>query len=101
MRTLAAGTLYPPPAVFSGFEPVEIKPGGPAAQAAAEKRRIKERLDALRAAGVSVKQIVKTANGNITEDQVREILDCKRMPIAVYRVLDGALEILASAPPET
>ena len=96
-----SGNPLPPPAVFSGFEPVEIKPGGPAAQAAAEKRRIKERLDALRAAGVSVKQIVKTANGNITEDQVREILDCKKMPIAVYRVLDGALEILASAPPET
>ena len=86
--------LPPPPDAFSGFEPVEIKASGPAAQAAAEKRRIKERLDKLRTAGVSVRRIVKAANGNITEDQIREIIDCKKMPIAVYRVLDGALDTL-------
>lgn len=88
------GEPLPPPDAFRGFEPVEIKAGGPAAQAAAEKRRIKERLDTLRAAGVSVKRITKAANGNITEDQIREIIDCKRMPIAVYRVLDAALDTL-------
>ena len=89
----AAGLCETPDA-FSGFEPVEIKASGPAAQAAAEKRRIKERLDKLRTAGVSVRRIVKAANGNITEDQIREIIDCKKMPIAVYRVLDGALDTL-------
>ena len=85
------GDPLPPPDAFSGFEPVEIKASGPAAQAAAEKRRIKERLDRLRSAGVSVKRIVKAAGGCITEDQIREIIDCQKMPIAVYRVLDGAL----------
>lgn len=77
-----------------GFVPVEVKTGSPSAQAAAEKRRIKERLDRLRAAGVSVKRLVKTANGNITEEQIREILDCHKMPIAVYRVLDGVMNTL-------
>ena len=88
------GDPLPPPDAFSGFEPVEIKASGPAAQAAAEKRRIKERLDKLRVAGVSVRRIVKAANGNITEDQIRKIIDCEKMPIAVYRVLDGALDTL-------
>ena len=88
------GDPLPPPVAFSGFEPVEIKASGPAAQAAAEKRRIKERLDKLRVAGVSVRRIVKAANGNITEDQIRKIIDCEKMPIAVYRVLDGALDTL-------
>ncbi len=74
--------------------PVEVKTGSPSAQAAAEKRRIKERLDRLRVAGVSVRRIVKAANGNITEDQIREIIDCKKMPIAVYRVLDCTLDTL-------
>jgi len=82
------------PDALNGFDPVEIKHGGAAAQAAAEKRRIKERLDRLRNAGVSVKRIMKAANGNITEDQIREIIDCKKMPIAVYRMLDGALDTL-------
>lgn len=84
-----------------GFVPAEVKTGSPSAQAAAEKRRIKERLDGLRAAGVSVKRLVKAANGNITEEQIREILNCHKMPIAVYRVLDGVMETLAAAPPET
>ena len=88
------GDPLPPPDAFSGFEPVETKASGPAAQAAVEKRRIKERLDKLRTAGVSVRRIVKAANGNITDDQIREIIDCKKMPIAVYRVLDGALDTL-------
>lgn len=42
--------------------------------------------------GVTVRQIVKAGEGNITENQVREILDCHRVPIAVYRVLDAALD---------
>lgn len=90
----AEGSAPEPPAAFSGFEPVEVKSTGGAASAAAEKRRIKERLDRLRSAGVSVKRIVKAADGCITEDQIREIIDCKKMPIAVYRVLDGALNQL-------
>lgn len=88
------GDPLPPPDAFSGFKPVEIKPAGTAAQAAAEKRKIKERLDRLRNAGVSVKRIVKAAGGCITEDQIREIIDCKKLPIAVYRVLNGALDQL-------
>ena len=86
----------PPPTLpdaFSGFVPVEVKSTG-ASALAAEKRRIKDRLDRLRSAGVSVKRIVKAADGCITEDQIREIIDCQKMPIAVYRVLDGALNQL-------
>lgn len=81
------------PDAFSGFVPVEVKSTG-ASALAAEKRRIKDRLDRLRAAGVSVKWIVKAADDCITEDQIREIIDCQKMPIAVYRVLDGALNQL-------
>lgn len=89
----AAGLCEAPDAL-SGFVPAEVKPAGAAAQASAEKRKIKERLDKMRSAGVSVKRIVKAAGGCITEDQIREIIDCKKMPIAVYRVLNGALDQL-------
>ena len=70
-----------------------------AADAAAEKRRIRERLVQMRAAGLSTPAIIKAANGAITHDQIHDILDAVPVPIAVYRVLDGALETLAAAPP--
>ena len=94
------GDPLPPPDAFSGFEPVEIKVSGPAAQAAAEKRRIRDRLLQMRQNGVSTPQIIKGGNGCITEEQIRLIVDAKPVPIAVYRVLDGVLETLAAAPPE-
>ena len=72
-----------------------------AADAAAEKRRIRDRLLQMRQNGLSTPQIIKGGNGCITEEQIRKIIDCEKMPIAVYRVLDGALETLAAAPPET
>ena len=71
-----------------------------AADAAAEKRRIRDRLLQMRQNGVSTPQIIKGGNGCITEDQIRLIVDAKPVPIAVYRVLDGVLETLAAAPPE-
>lgn len=71
-----------------------------AAEAAAEKRRIRDRLLQMRQNGVSTPQIIKGGNGCITEEQIRLIVDAKPVPIAVYRVLDGVLETLAAAPPE-
>ena len=71
-----------------------------AADAAAEKRRIRDRLLQMRQNGVSTPQIIKGGNSCITEEQIRLIVDAKPVPIAVYRVLDGILETLAAAPPE-
>lgn len=71
-----------------------------AADAAAEKRRIRDRLLQMRQNGLSTPQIIKGGNGCITEEQIREIVDAKPVPIAVYRLLDGILESLAGAPPE-
>lgn len=53
----------------------------------------------LRALGVSTPQIIKAANGKLTHDQIHDILQAAAVPIAVYRVLDAALEMLAAAPP--
>ena len=73
------------------FEPVELKKSG-AAEAAAYKREVLARLQEIRSRGVTVPQIVKVAEGNITEDQVRAILEARRVPVAVYRVLSAALD---------
>lgn len=95
-KTVEDSEPLPPPEAFSGFEPVEIRSGGHrgAAEAAVEKRRIRERLTQARNAGLTLRQIVKAGNGNITEDQIREILDCHKVPIAVYRILDAALLVI-------
>jgi len=72
-----------------------------AANAAAEKRRIRERLMQMREAGLSTPQILKAGRGSITEEQVRAIINARPVPVAVFRVLDGVLETLAGAAPET
>ena len=54
----------------------------------------------MRAAGLSTPAIIKAANGAITHDQIHDILDTVPVPIAVYRVLDETLEVLAGAAPE-
>jgi hypothetical protein len=72
-----------------------------AANAAADKRRIRERLMQMREAGLSTPQILKAGNGCITEEQVRAIIAARPVPVAVFRVLDGVLETLAGAAPET
>lgn len=70
------------------------------ANAAKEKRRIRERLLSMREAGLSTPQIIKAADGNLTHEQIHAIIGAQPVPIAVYRVLDGALETLAGAAPE-
>lgn len=72
-----------------------------AANAAADKRRIRERLMQMREAGLSTPAIIKAANGNLTHDEIHAIIEAQPVPIAVYRVLDGVLETLAGAAPET
>ena len=74
-----------------GFEAVEVKRSG-AAEAAAYKREQFERLQRLRGEGVSTPEILKAAEGNISEDQLRGIMECRRVPVAVYRVLQAALD---------
>ena len=66
----------------------------PAAAAAEEKRRIRNRLMESRNS-IAVPDIVKIANGNILEEQIRDISECKPVPVAVYRILDAALDKLA------
>jgi len=72
-----------------------------AADAAADKRRIRDRLLQMRQNGLSTPALLRAAGGNITAAQVTDIIEAKSVPIAVYRLLDKVLEMLAAAPPET
>ena len=51
-----------------------------------------ERLRRMREDGLTVAKIVQASDGCITESSVMDILECKRVPIAVYRVLATALD---------
>ena len=44
--------------------------------------------------GVGVLDIVKISNGNIKEETIRDIIESKPVPVAVYRILDAALDKL-------
>lgn len=79
------------PEVPEGFVPITV-PESPAAKAAAEKRRVRERFMAARANGVTLGAIRKAANGGITEESLRDIIESKPVPVAVYRVLDKTLD---------
>ena len=80
-----------PPAVPDGGE-VSPVPESPAAKAAQEKRRIRERFMQARSNGVTLGAIRKAANGGITEESLRDIIESKPVPVEVYRVLDKALD---------
>ena len=56
------------------------------------KREQFERLQKFLREGVTMQRIVKAAEGNINEDQILGIRECKRVPVAVYRVLEAALD---------
>ncbi len=71
----------------------EEKKPSPAAAAAEEKRRIRNRLMESRSS-ITVPDIVKIANGNIQENQIRNIIETRPVPVAVYRILDAALDKL-------
>ena len=68
-----------------------------AAAAAKFKREQFERLQLFLRNGVTMKAIVKAAEGNITEDQILGIRECRRVPVAVYRVLQAALDRIEGA----
>ncbi|MDO4989328.1 MAG: hypothetical protein Q4E45_02370 [Eubacteriales bacterium] len=68
------------------------------ADAAAFKRMVRERMLRLRQGGVNTPMIIKTGNGNLTEGQVLDIIEAKKVPIAVYRVLDGILDLIETSP---
>lgn len=82
------------PEVPDGGE-VSPVPESPAAKAAQEKRRIRERFMQARADGVTLGAIRKAASGCITEDSLRDIIESKPVPVAIYRVLDKSLDQLA------
>ena len=87
---------------LAGFEPVEVKTAGKkggapkgntaAAQAAAEKRRIRDRLQRMRQNGISQAKILNAAEGNVSQFQLSDILEGRVVPIVVYRILDAALD---------
>ena len=58
------------------------------------KRRARESLMSMRKAGLTTKKIVEEANGNITEDQIRDIIEAKAVPMAVYQTLAATLKRL-------
>ena len=51
-----------------------------------------ERLEQAKAEGVTIAQIVRAADGRVTDAQILDILGRRRAPIEVYRVLDAALD---------
>lgn len=83
--------VFAAPEVPDGFVSVPV-PESPAAKAAQEKRRIRERFMQARANGVTLGAIRKAANGGITEESLRDIIESKPVPVAVYRVLDKTLD---------
>ena len=90
-------TQEEPPEEPPAPPPPKEKPAKPAkdagaAAAAKFKRETLQRLQAARKNGLSTPQIVKLAENNVTEDQIREILDAKPVPVAVYRILAAALD---------
>lgn len=87
-------TSQPPARAEPASDLQEEKKPSPAAAAAEEKRRIRNRLTESRSS-IAVPDIVKIANGNIQEEQIRGIIECKPVPVAVYRILDAALDKLA------
>lgn len=56
------------------------------------KRETWERLSRLRERGLTVAEIREAGAGEITDDQIMSILECKQVPVAVYRVLAAALD---------
>ena len=46
----------------------------------------------MRKDGLTIGKIVDTSNGAVTEHTVMDILDAKRVPIAVYRLLAAVLD---------
>ena len=101
-KELAAESFEAQPAEAAPPEPSappppEGKPSKPAKEAGAAAaakftRTTLIRLQAARKEGLPTPQIVQLAEGNITEDQVRDILAAKPVPVAVYRVLAAALD---------
>ncbi len=81
------------PEVPDGFEPLPVTES-PAAKAAAEKRRIRERFMRARENGITVGAVRNAANGGITEESLRDIIEAKPVPVTVYRVLDKTLDLL-------
>ena len=87
-----------PPDELEGFEPVTVGPVGwrshntYAADAAAFKRKTRERLLQLRANGLTVGKLKELAGGSLKDDEVMSVLECARVPVAVYRKLAKVLD---------
>ena len=82
-----------PPYPAPGPELTEPNPKATGAYAAFKQEQ-RDRLLRVRDAGQTLAQIVKTAEGNITENQLLDILEAKRVPLAVYKVLAGVLDLM-------
>ena len=73
---------------------IDPVPESPAAKAAQEKRRIRERFMQARTNGVTLDSIRDSAAYKITEDELLKIRESLPVPIAKYRILDDALDKL-------
>lgn len=56
------------------------------------KRQVAAELDEVRLAGVPIPAIAAASGGKITDSDILSIAEKKRMPLAVYNALHGALE---------
>ena len=81
-----------------GFEPIAPNRGGAprgnanASDAAKFKRETFERLTRMREGGITIDQIVRASNRNLTDDVVLNILQARKMSISYYRKLAAALD---------
>ena len=95
-EAVAAPPPSDPPGDLTGFEPVTVNKGGAprgnASDAPRYKREILARLLRMRKDGLTIAKIVNVSNGSIKEETVLDILDAKRVPIAVYRLLAAVLD---------
>lgn len=85
LREVWQETLNPP-------KPEKTGPLSPAQ----EKRQIRERLEKLRANGLTLAEITKAAAGGLNDSEVLSILEGGKVEMKVYRALAAALDSFES-----
>jgi hypothetical protein len=64
-------------------------------KAAREKRRIRERFMAARAKGLTLPELIRASDGNVTEGDLWKVINAHELGIQHYRDIDAALDRLS------
>lgn len=96
----SSGAAAPPSPEGEGRKTADYNRGNRnAANAAEEKRRIRDRLLALRARGVTTAQIVNEAAGKFSDGHVWNIVQGHVEKVEIYRALDKVLDRIEATLP--